>query len=269
MRNAVPSSAKWNAAAYAANSVVQFTWARELIARLGLRGDEHLLDVGCGDGKITAEIAQALSHGAATGVDASPQMIEFARETFPPHKCSNLDFHVMDAREIKFAKKFDILFSNAALHWVNDHQAFLHGATSVLKPGGRLAVSCGGKGNAFDVFLAFRPEIRLDRWRKYFLKMPTPYFFYSPEDYEQWLPQAGFKITNVQLAPKDSVYDGWEGFATWLRTTWIPYVQRMPEEEREDFITAVTDRYVAAHPLDADGKVHVRMVRLEIEAVKI
>ena len=263
------SSAKWNAAAYAANSIVQQSWARELIARLKLRGDEHVLDVGCGDGKITAEIARALPHGSATGVDASPQMIEFASATFPPQKCFNLDFHVMDARAVKFAKKFDILFSNAALHWVDDHQAFLRGAAGVLKPGGRLAVSCGGKGNAFDVFLAFRPEIRLDRWRKYFLKMPTPYFFYSPADYEQWLPQAGFKITNVQLAPKDSTYDGCEGFATWLRTTWIPYVQRMPEEEREYFITAVTDRYIAAHPLDAEGKVHVRMVRLEIEAIKI
>ncbi len=62
---------------------------------------------------------------------------------------------------------------------------------------------------------------------------------------------------------------GADGFATWLRTTWIPYVQRVPENLREEFIAAVTQRYVAKHPPDADGKVHVRMVRLEIDAVKI
>ncbi len=79
---------KWNAADYAANSVVQQTWARELIAKLNLRGDEHILDVGCGDGKVTAEIARAVPHGSVTGIDASPQMIAFAKKTFPDEKNS-------------------------------------------------------------------------------------------------------------------------------------------------------------------------------------
>ncbi len=262
-------AAEWNAAAYAANSVVQHTWARELMARLDLRGDEHLLDVGCGDGKITAELARALPRGSVTGVDASPQMIEFARRAFPPAQFPRLEFHVMDARKIKFTCWFDCVFSNAALHWVDDHGAILRGAAAVLKPGGRLVVSCGGKGNAHDVFLALRPELRLQRWREFFRRMPMPYFFYAPGDYEKWLPAAGFKISALKLAPKDATYAGAEGFATWLRTTWIPYVQRVPEKLREEFIAAVTQRYVAKHPPDAAGWVHVRMVRLEIDAVKV
>jgi trans-aconitate 2-methyltransferase len=260
--------AKWNAADYAANSVIQRTWARELIAKLNLRGDQHILDVGCGDGKVTAEIARAVLRGAVTGIDASRQMIGFARKIFPQSKIPNLKFRIMDARKIRLAQKFDCIFSNAALHWVDDHQAFLRGVASVLKPGGRLIVSCGGKGNAHDVFLALRPEMRLARWREFFRKMPAPYFFYAPEDYEKSLPRFGFKMQSIKLAPKDATYDGAEGFATWLRTTWIPYVQRVPESMREEFIAAVTERYVAKHPLDADGKVHVRMVRLEIDAVK-
>ena len=259
----------WNAADYAANSLVQQTWARELIANLNLRGDEHILDVGCGDGKITAEITRAVPRGSVTGVDASPQMIAFAKKTFPPAKFSNLKFQIMDARKIKFARRFDFVFSNAALHWVTDHQAILHGAASVLKSGGRLVVSCGGKGNAQDVFVALRPEIRLKRRRKFFLKMATPYFFYAPGDYEKWLPKFGFKINTLKLAPKDATYEGHDGFAAWLRTTWIPYVQRVPENLREEFIAAIAERYLAKHPLDADGRVHVKMVRLEIDAVKI
>jgi trans-aconitate 2-methyltransferase len=260
---------KWNPADYAANSVVQQTWARELIARLRLRGDERILDVGCGDGKVTAEIARAVPKGEAVGVDASPQMIEFARKTFPPAKVPNLEFHVMDAREIQFLRKFDLLFSNAALHWVDDHQAFLRGAASVLKPDGRLVVSCGGKGNAHDVFLALRPEMRLKRWREFFRKMEAPYFFYSPEEYRKWLPRFGFKTCSVKLAPKDATYEGREGFAAWLRTTWLPYVQRVPENMREEFIVAVAERYLAKHPPDKNGLVHVRMVRLEIDATRI
>jgi trans-aconitate 2-methyltransferase len=303
-------AARWNPADYAANSVVQQAWARELIAKLNLRGDEHILDVGCGDGKVTAEIARAVPRGSVTGIDASADMIGFARKTFPLSQVPNLQFQNCDARRIKAAlisppsppqeerggvrrrivlkhepltptlsplgrgegekePPFDIIFSNAALHWVDDHQAILRGMASVLKPGGRLIVSCGGSGNAQDVFLALRPEIRLKRWRGYFRRMPKPYFFYAPEDYGKWLPKSGFKIRGLQLVPKDATYAGAEGFAAWLRTTWLPYVQLVPEDGREEFIAAVTQRYVAKHPPDAEGKVHVRMVRLEIDAVKI
>ena len=88
----------WNAADYAANSIVQQTWARELIAKLKLRGDEHILDVGCGDGKITAELARAVPRGAVVGIDASEEMIAFARKNFPASEISNLKFQVTDAR---------------------------------------------------------------------------------------------------------------------------------------------------------------------------
>jgi trans-aconitate methyltransferase len=99
--------------------------------------------------------------------------------------------------------------------------------------------------------------------------MPAPYFFYSPENYEKWLPCFGFKKRSVKLAPKDATYNGRDGFAAWLRTTWLPYTQCVPENLREEFIAAVTERYVAKHPPDAGGQVHVKMVRLEINAVKV
>ncbi|HSY18998.1 MAG TPA: class I SAM-dependent methyltransferase [Candidatus Acidoferrales bacterium] len=138
------SSAKkmqWNAADYAANSTVQQSWARELIARLKLRGNEHVLDVGCGDGKVTAEIARAVPHGTVTGIDASAEMLKFAKKMFPAAKVPNLKFKASDARKIEFKEKFDVVFSNAALHWVDDHEAFLRGVSAALKPGGRLVVS--------------------------------------------------------------------------------------------------------------------------------
>ena len=302
---------RWNAADYAANSAAQQSWARELITRLALRGDEHVLDVGCGDGKVTAEIARTVPHGSVVGVDASPQMIEFAQKTFPSGQHPNLEFQICDARKINLAAlsspsphqkeeragarrrlissskplalplsplgrregtestQFDVVFSNAVLHWVDDHRAFLRGAASVLRPSGQLVVSCGGKGNAQDVFVALRPEMRLKRWREFFRKMEKPYFLYGPVDYEKWLPRFGFKSRGVKLSPKDAVYMGRDRFTAWLRSTWLPYTQRVPENVRDDFVAAVTDRYLAKHPPDAEGRVHVRMVRLEIDAVKL
>jgi trans-aconitate methyltransferase len=260
-------SCQWNPADYAANSAVQQAWAREVIARLHLRGDERILDVGCGDGKVTEEMARAVPRGRVLGVDASAEMIAYARATFPPAKVFNLEFQIGDAREIGGLKeRFDLVFSNAALHWVDDHEAVLRGAAAVLRPGGRLAVTCGGQGNAQDVFAALRPELRSPRWREFFRKLPPPYFFHAPADYHQWLRRAGLRVNNVRLTPKDATYAGAEGLASWLRTTWLPYVQRVPENRREEFIAAVTRRYLAKHPPDAAGQVQVRMVRLEIEA---
>ena len=258
----------WNAADYAANSAAQQIWARELIAQLHLRGDEHILDVGCGDGKVTAELARAVPKGSVTGIDASPEMIRFARASFPTRMVPNLEFKIMDARHIRLARRFDVVFSSSVLHWVADHPAFLRGAAACLRPDGRLVVSCGGKGNAQDVFVALRPEMRLKQRCKFFRKMPKPYFFHSPAEYEKWLPRFGFKTHTVKLSPKDAVYQGRERFAAWFRTTWLPYTQRVPENLREEFVVAVTDRYVAKHPPDADGRIHVRMVRLEIDAIK-
>jgi trans-aconitate 2-methyltransferase len=258
----------WNPADYAANSASQLVWANELLARLHLRGDERILDVGCGDGKITAALARAVPRGRVTGIDASPLMIAFARDVFPTKKNPNLEFHQMDARHIRVAPPYDLVFSNAALHWVDDHQAFLRGAAAALKPGGRLLVSCGGRGNAQDVFVALREVMRLKRWREFFRRMAAPYFFHAPGEYEKWLPRFGFVPTRVQLAPKDAIHANPEAFAAWFRTTWLPYTQRVPESARAEFAATVVARYLAKHPPDRGGRVTVRMVRLEIDAAK-
>jgi len=263
-----PLPVVWNPADYAANSAAQLAWARELITKLKLRGNERILDVGCGDGKITAELARALPSGSIIGLDGSMEMLRFAREHFPAKKFPNVEFVHMDARRIQSSEPFDLIFSNATLHWVDDHPAFLRGAAECLKPGGRLIISCGGKGNAQDVFVALRATLRLKRWRSFFRNLTAAYFFHRPEDYEKWLPRFGFQPTVVRLANKEVQFAGGAGLAAWIRTTWLPYTQRVPVAQREGFITDVVDRFAAKHPLDPAGKLTVRMVRLEIDAVK-
>jgi len=264
----ISPSVTWNPADYAVNSATQQAWAREQIARLNLSGDERVLDVGCGDGKVTAELARAVKRGAVVGVDSSAEMIRFAQASFPPARFPNLRFCEMDARWLAFAEPFDLLFSNAALHWVDDHPAFLRGAAACLVEGGRLVVSSGGRGNAQDVFLVVRSTLRLKRWRHYFRNLARPYFFHGPEEYERWLPRFGFHPGRVRLAEKETVFATREAFAGWFRTTWLPYTQRVPEAQREEFVADVAARFMAKHPPDTAGCIHVRMVRLEIQAEK-
>ena len=217
---------KWNPADYAANSSAQMAWAQELIVRLSLRGDEHILDVGCGDGQVTALLARAVPRGRVLGCDTSPEMIAHARQQ---HRRRNLEFVEADARNLRVPGAFDVVFSNAALHWVDDHRAFLRGAARALRPGGRLMISCGGRGNAADVFAAVRAELRRAVWRGFFRRIVPAYFFHRPEDYREWLPAAGFRPERVRLAQKDGAHSGRDGFTAWFRTTWLPYTQRVPE----------------------------------------
>ena len=142
---------EWDAADYRDSSSQQKKWGRELLSKLRLSGEERVLDIGCGDGKLTAEIAELVPSGHVVGTDSSPEMIAFAREAFPRDSHPNISWEVMDARELTFEEEFDVIFSNAVLHWVSDHSPVLHGVRKSLKPGGKILFQMGGSGNAARV----------------------------------------------------------------------------------------------------------------------
>jgi trans-aconitate 2-methyltransferase len=266
----------WNPTEYAQNSDAQQGWATELLHEVKLQGSEAILDVGCGDGKITADFAKTLPDSRVVGIDNSAEMIEYANRTYPQTTYPNLSFEKIDARlllgqaklSLNFQKEFDLCFSNAALHWVDDHQAFLHGASQVLRSGGRLVVSCGGQGNAAEVLRVFAELMVLDEWQQYFHDFNNTYSFYSDKDYAVWLAEAKFKIEQLKLAPKDMTHKGRTGLGNWIRTTWMPFTHCVPIEQREDFIEHFVDKYLEVHPLDQWGYAHVATVRLEANLVK-
>lgn len=259
---------RWNPEAYAQNSEAQLKWAHELIARLSFSGYESVLDIGCGDGKITAEFTSHVRRGRVVGIDLSQEMIDYARATFPPELFPNLEFHRMDARDINLEHRFDLVFSNAALHWVDDQRAVVLGAARLMRSGGRLVISCGGRGNAAEIDQALEAVMRRPEWRPWFKGFGFRYYFLGPEEYAPWIEEAGLVPTRLELAPKDMTHEGGEGLAAWLRTTWLPYVACVPEERREEFIAAVAEQYLTHHPLDEAGRAHVAMVRLEVDALR-
>ena len=257
---------KWNAKDYAQYSSAQLQWAQELISNLALRGSESVLDIGCGDGKISAQLAQAVESGNVLGIDLSEGMIRLASIQFPPTKYPNLSFLHMDATDIHLSERFDVAFSNATLHWVRNHVANLRGTHGCLKAGGKILFQMGGRGNATEVFSAIQAVLQHPKWLQYFEDFTPPYHFYGPEEYETWLLESSFRTGRVELVPKDMQHQGVEGLTGWLRTTWFPYTDCLPSEFRDTFLAEVVETYTAAHPIDALGNTHVKMVRLEVEA---
>ena len=187
-----PEPYRWNARDYAKNSSGQFEWAQELIAKLDLQGSESILDIGCGDGKITYRLAVAAKNGYVLGIDQSQEMIRIAIEQFPPAKYPNLSFLRMNATDIRVSQKFDVAFSNATLHWVKDQVAVLRGVRKCLKSGGKILFQMGGRGNAADVFVVIQGMLQHKRWGSYYEGFIPPYNFYGPEEYEVWLLESGF-----------------------------------------------------------------------------
>ena len=259
---------QWDAHDYERHSEGQLKWALELIAGLELTGGESVIDLGCGDGKVTARLAGRLPHGRVLGIDSAPSMIDLARQKFPPDRHPNLQFRRLDFRDLDFQEEFDVAFSNASLHWVKDQRRVLIRVSRALRLGGRILFQMGGAGNARQVIEILDELTVQARWQPWFAEFNFPYGFYHPRDYGAWAVEAGLKILRNELIPKDMVHNGLKGLAGWIRTTWLPYLDRLPQTDREAFVRALCDEYLRRHPPDDAGQVHVPMVRLEVEAVQ-
>ena len=259
---------KWNPELYKNSSSEQMRWALELLSKLNLKGDEHLLDIGCGDGKVTAKIAEMLPNGSVVGIDNSQEMIEYASKMFPETNHANLKFQVMSADTIQFQNKFDCVFSNATLHWVKDQNAVWKGISQCLKPGGNALIQMGGKGNAQLAINLLNEIIQQEKWKKYFDNFDFHYNFFSTEEYKKFIISSGLKARRIELIEKDMLHNGKEGIKAWIYSVWLPYTEKIPEEFRNEFVDLLSEQYVKINPCDDNGIVHTKMIRLEAESYK-
>ncbi len=247
----------WDAKEYAKYSKGQEKWAKELILKLDLKGDETILDIGCGDGKITQRLSKATT-SRVVGVDKSKSMIDLASKSYP-----NITFICLDATKLNFEKEFDIVFSNAVLHWIDDHRSLLQGIKEALKPDGRALLQFGGGDNAKVILDVMELFIKNSKYAHYFKDFEFPYFFPKKDEYEKLLDQVGFKNYTVLLIPKEMLHEDLEAFKGWIRTTWFPYTDCLPLALKEEFIDEFATSYLKDVP-PKDGKISVYMERIEV-----
>jgi trans-aconitate 2-methyltransferase len=259
---------KWNPQDYQQNSAGQQKLAEGLLQKISLNGDEKILDIGCGDGKITAQISNYVPQGFVLGTDFSQEMIDFAKQKFPPPEFPNLGFECRDARDLNYDARFDLIVSFSCLHWIKEHLPILQGIERSLKPSGTAILMFGGKGNAKEIEEAANRTISLSRWQQYFTGFEFPYYFYDTEEYRNWLSAVALGTQRLELVPKEMTHAGKEGLKAWLRTTWMPFTSRVPTELQSDFLEDMATEYLNYRPLDVEGLVRVSMVRLEVEVFR-
>lgn len=259
----------WNPQDYAQHSRTQEIWAHELLTLVELRPDDVVLDVGCGDGRTTLEIAKRVPRGRVVGVDLSSAMIAHATAEHCHPPINNLRFARADAATLPFTSEFSVVFSNATLHWVPDQRAAVHGIARALRPEGRFIAQLGGQGNVADVIAAFEHVAGAPRWRSLVVPGELPYRFHPAEAYQSWLEEAGMQIQECRLIPKDMAHQDIATFIGWLRTAWHPYTAGVPHEIRDTFLEETAGYYLSCHPADAQGRVHVAAVRLQVRARKV
>jgi len=257
----------WNAESYHVNSAAQKKWAEDILKTVRFKGDERILDIGCGDGKITAYIARTLPKSTVLGIDASQDMVSFASGKYTQDEYPNLSFQCADARRLGFTENFDVVVSFSCLHWIKEHDLVLKGIKDCLKTSGKAYLQFGGTGNAAQALLACDNVISRFHWKKYFQSFEFPWHFYDQGYYAKLLKEAGLKQLRLELVPKKAEYDG-EGMKSWMETTWFPYMRALPEKMRGDFLEDVVAEYSRLSPPDKNGKLTLGMVRLEVEAEK-
>lgn len=254
---------RWDASDYHRSASAQTGWGREVHDRLGLRGDEHVVDLGCGDGRLTAELAARVPRGSVTGLDLDPDMIRFAREH---HARENASFLVADARRFDLGRRVDLVVSTATLHWVEDQPAVLRCCRAHLEPGSRIHLQMGGRGNCAGILAAAEAVAREPRWAGHLQPFSAPWHFQGAEEYRALLTACGFRPLRAELLERDMVHEHPDDLRAWLRTTWMPILARVPEPNRADLVDAIVAGYLARRPPDAGGRTHVDMVRLEVVA---
>ena len=253
----------WDARTYDRLASPQETWAREVLERLPLQGDEVVLDAGCGSGRVAKLLLERLPRGRLIGVDGSPSMIETAREAIGADRrvsliCGDLLELAPEALSAEAGvDAVDLVFSNATFHWIADHDRLFERLHAVLRPGGRLVAQCGGAGNVSSWRQGVEAAAAQDPFREY-VDGFSPWNFYEAEATERRLRAAGFGEVRCWLQEVEPIvpddpreYVAVVGLAA--------HHERLPEELRAPFVDAVIDN-VTEDPFT------VRYIRLNIEA---
>ena len=242
----------WDAASYDRVSGPQVEWARGVLDRLALEGDETVLDAGCGSGRVTQMLLERLPRGRVIAVDAAPSMVEQARVNLG----ENADVRQYELTALGLDQEVDAVFSNAVFHWVGDHDALFARLYAALRSGGRMVAQCGGAGNV-ERFHAVAAAVGAEEpFAAHLSGWEGPWNFATAEATRERLVAAGFEHIEVGLEPSPVVP---EFNLEYLRTVCLGHhIERLPESLRDRYVDEVAQR--CGQPVELD------YVRLNISA---
>lgn len=249
---------------YKAASSHQKEWGTSLISRLSLRGDEKILDLGCGDGALTEQLSLLVPDGKVLGIDASVGMIGTAKKL----SGDNLEFVQMDINYLDFSSEFDIIYSNAALHWITDHHRLLHNSYEALKTGGILLWEFGSEGNTVNFLEVIQKNITDKVYKDYFKNFTFPWFFPSKKQYEEMLSQMGYSDFAITEVNRDKFFETSDAMVKWIdQPCIVPFIERIPDRHKDVFRQTVIEQMLEK-TRQPDGTCFETFRRLQVYATK-
>ncbi len=257
----------WDASEYEAVSAPQTSWGAGLLEvfleRWGLRGDEVVIDAGCGTGRVTELLLRYLPDGMVLAVDASENMVEAARRRFAGERRVRVE--QQDLLLLEVEERVDVIFSTATFHWIMDHDLLFERLARTLKPGGRLVAQCGGKGNIARTLAAIERVMGENRFKDAFVGWEKGWNFADPETTKARLEAAGFEEVETWLHEELTEFGSVEELARFLKTVVLrQHLTVLPEAERDPFAAAVAARLAAE-----GGGLVVDYVRLNMLATRV
>lgn len=234
-------SREWDSGAYDRISAPQFSWGKKVLDRVSLRGDERLLDAGCGTGKLTGELLALLPRGHVVAVDLSQNMLRTAGEHLQVRFQSRIAFVAAGLEHLPFDRAFDGIFSTAAFHWVPDHNLLFSSLYRALRPGGWLVAQCGGAGN-LDRFLASVAAIsKSSRYRAHVGEAQHSWTFADPTTTAKRLRAAGFQHIDTSLEPATTRFEDAIHFAEFASKVILHrLLEHFPDDHtRQQFMSEV------------------------------
>lgn len=242
----------------------QKEWGRKLIFELGLKGNERLLDLGCGDGSLTVQLAELLPEGEVVGIDASQGMIDVAST----RERSNLRFFRLDINHMEYENQFDVVFSNATLHWIKDHQRLLQNVHRALRDDGRIRFDFAGDGNCSHFFSVVRDAITRDEFNSFFTAFEWPWYMPSVDEYEILAKSSGLHCVRVWGENVDRFFPDKEMMIRWVdQPSLVPFLAFVPDPVKTSFREYVVNRMIEETKQE-DGRCFETFRRINVSATK-
>jgi trans-aconitate 2-methyltransferase len=260
------ASTYWNAEVYERIGKPMRGWAQAVIDDLGLRGDETVLDAGCGSGSVTFDLLERLPSGKIYAVDASPEMIGSLERQLAERGVTNVFPINASLTSLELPEPVDCVFSNAVFHWIPDDAALFGSLFRATRPGGRLRAQCGGYGNNANVLAAVASVRQRPRFRPYLEGFTDAKKYRTVEEATSALDRAGWRDARAKLWPQPVPFDDPAEAALYVRTILLrDHVARLPDDSARDaYARAVVDETIRRHsaPYVAD------YVRLDLWATR-
>ena len=235
--------------AYKKSSIHQKEWGNKIISEFHFRGNERILDLGCGDGTLTANLAALVPDGFVLGIDSSHSMIETAKKLCQ----NNLTFKFQDINNLDYNEEFDVVYSNATLQWIKDHNRLLGNTFRCLKRNGIVRFNFAADGNCSHFITVSREAMQLPRYAMFFKSFEWPWYMPTLSEYEALAKMSKFSEIKAWSEVADRYFPNKETMIKWVKQpSLVPFLECIPPEHKKSFRDYVIEKMVT-ETLQADG----------------